>query len=99
MSGVALFRRAATRPDELAVDDGRRRLARAELLDRATRWGRWWSDALGVPTGGGVAVVLPNRVEMIEVVLVFLVSRWIVPFSSMRKLWPSASTVRPRSAR
>ncbi len=70
MSGLALFDLARSRPDEIVLDDevGRRR-GRAELLDRATRWGRWWHGSLGVPPGGGVAVVLPNRVEMVEVVL------------------------------
>ena len=69
MSAVALFELAAARPDEVVLDDGRRRRGRAELLDGVTRWGRWWGDAFGVGPGDGVAVVLPNRVEMVEVVL------------------------------
>ena len=56
----------ATRdPDAPALDDLARRRTRGELVDRATRAGHVLRDA-GVAPGGTVALLLGNRVELVE---------------------------------
>jgi long-chain acyl-CoA synthetase len=62
---VTLLDLAAAAPDAPALDDLDRRRTRAELVDRATRAGRLLR-ALGVAPGGTVALLLGNRVELIE---------------------------------
>nr|WP_249419856.1 AMP-binding protein [Rhabdothermincola salaria] len=70
---------AATAPDRVAVTDLTRSLTRAELVDRATRLGRWWGDE-GVSPGGHVACLLGNRSEAVEAVLAAtLAGMWLTP--------------------
>ncbi|MCU0310474.1 MAG: AMP-binding protein [Acidimicrobiales bacterium] len=66
-------------PDAAALDDGTRRRTRGELLDRATRLGRLL-EFLGVGTGGHVAALWGNRVEVVEAVLAATLSgAWLTP--------------------
>ena len=59
----------AADPDAPAVDDLARRRTRGELLDRARRLGHWLLDEAGVPVGGHVAMLLGNRVELLDVLI------------------------------
>ena len=56
----------AADPDAPAVDDLSRRRTRGELLDRARRLGHWMLSDGGVPVGGHVAMLMGNRVELID---------------------------------
>ncbi|MEO6317605.1 MAG: AMP-binding protein [Acidimicrobiales bacterium] len=56
-------------PDAPAVDDLTRRRTRGELLDRARRLGHWMLDDGGVPRGGHVAMLIGNRVELIDLLV------------------------------
>ena len=62
---MTLLDLAAAAPDAAALDDLTRRRTRGELVDRATRAGRLLRDA-GVAPGGTVALLLGNRVELVE---------------------------------
>lgn len=62
---MTLLDLAAAAPDAPAPDDGERRHTRAQLVDRATRAGRMLRTA-GVAPGGTVALLLGNRVELVE---------------------------------
>jgi long-chain acyl-CoA synthetase len=62
---VTLLDLADAAPDAPALDDLDRRRTRAELVDRATRAGRLLR-ARGVAPGGTVALLLGNRVELVE---------------------------------
>ncbi len=62
---MTLLDLAAAAPDAPALDDLDRRRSRAELVDRATRAGRLFRAA-GVAPGGTVALLLGNRVELVE---------------------------------
>ena len=59
----------AADPDAPAVDDLTRRRTRGELLDRALRLGHWMLDDGGVPVGGHVAMLIGNRVELIDLLV------------------------------
>ena len=60
---------AAADPDAPAVDDLTRRRTRGELLDRARRLGHWMLDDGGVSKGGHVAMLIGNRVELIDLLV------------------------------
>ena len=62
---MTLLDLARAAPDAPAIDDGERRRTRAELVDRATRTG-WLLHAAGVGPGDTVALLLGNRVELVE---------------------------------
>lgn len=62
---MSLLDLAAAAPDAPALDDLERRRTRGELVDRATRAGRLLRSA-GVAPGGTVALLLGNRVELVE---------------------------------
>jgi long-chain acyl-CoA synthetase len=62
---VTLLDLAAAVPDAPALDDSERRRTRAQLVDRAIRAGRLLRTA-GVAPGGTVALLLGNRVELVE---------------------------------
>ena len=61
--------RVAEDPDAPAVDDLARQRTRGELLDRALRLGHWMLDEGGVPVGGHVAMLIGNRVELIDLLI------------------------------
>jgi long-chain acyl-CoA synthetase len=62
---VTLLELAQADPDAPALDDGERRRTRGQLVDRATRAGRLLRTA-GVGPGDTVALLLGNRVELVE---------------------------------
>ncbi len=66
---MSFLDRVADDPDAPAVDDLTRRRTRGELLDRARRLGHWLLDDGGVAPGGHVAVLIGNRVELIELLV------------------------------
>src|SRR4051794_21819411 len=55
-------------PDDIAVDDGTRRLSWQQLDERSTRFGHGL-EALGAQPGAHVAICVGNRVEFVEAVL------------------------------
>ena len=59
----------AADPDAPAVDDLTRTRTRGELLDRARRIGHWLLDEGGVAVGGHVAMLIGNRVELIDLLV------------------------------
>ena len=64
-AGVTLLDLAAAAPDAPALDDLTSRRTRGELVDRAVRAGHLFREA-GVAPGGTVALLLGNRVELVE---------------------------------
>jgi acyl-CoA synthetase (AMP-forming)/AMP-acid ligase II len=56
-------------PHAAAVDDLTRTRSRGELVERALRIGHWLHDEAGVGFGGHVAVLMGNRVEMVDVLM------------------------------
>lgn len=71
---------AARRPDEIALDDLTRTRTWAQLVDRATRLGHLLRDELGLAAGEHVAMVMGNRVELVELVTAALFCGvWITP--------------------
>lgn len=64
--GVAVSREARRRPDALALFSTEYRCTYAELDDRTTRIARWLRDECNVSTGDRLAVLLPNRCEVVE---------------------------------
>ncbi len=59
----------AADPGAPAVDDLTRRRTRGELLDRARRLGHWMLDDGDVAQGGHVAMLIGNRVELIDLLM------------------------------
>ncbi|MGQ0832005.1 MAG: AMP-binding protein [Microthrixaceae bacterium] len=75
---MTLLDLAATDPHAPAVDDMERVRSRGELVDRATRLGRWLLGDGGVPVSGHVSMLMGNRVEMIDLLVAAQVSgTWI----------------------
>ena len=69
-------------PHALALDDGVRRRSFAELADRSTRVARFLRDEAGVRPGEHVALLMENRVEIVEVLLgAILAGVWITPIN------------------
>ena len=66
---MSFLDQVAADPDAPAVDDLTRRRTRGELLDRARRFGHWLLDDGGVPQSGHLAMLLGNRVELIDVLV------------------------------
>jgi acyl-CoA synthetase (AMP-forming)/AMP-acid ligase II len=64
--GEQLAAQARRRPDRWAIHCGDRSLTYGELDERATRLGRWLREQ-GVGAGDRVAVLMTNRVELVEV--------------------------------
>ena len=64
--GVAVSREARRRPDALALFSTEYRCTYSELDDRTTRIARWLRDECNVSTGDRLAVLLPNRCEVVE---------------------------------
>jgi long-chain acyl-CoA synthetase len=72
-----------TNPDGIAVDDLETTRTWVELVDRATRTGHLLRDGLGLLPGDHVAMLVPNRVEFVELVLgAFLSGVWLTPISA-----------------
>ncbi|MBC7174494.1 MAG: AMP-binding protein, partial [Polyangiaceae bacterium] len=68
--------------NQIALDDGVHTRTFAELERRLARLGSLLRDELGVPAGGHVALLTPNRVEGVELVLASLLCGvWITPTS------------------
>jgi long-chain acyl-CoA synthetase len=77
---MSLLDVVAARPDEVALDDLTRTRTWAELLDRATRLGHVLRSHFGLAAGEHVAMVMGNRVELIELVTAAMLSgTWITP--------------------
>lgn len=75
-----LLDRAETRGDEIAVDDIVRTRTWAQLLDRATRAAHLLRDGLGLAPGDHAAMVVGNRVELVELVIAAqLAGVWLTP--------------------
>jgi len=69
------IRRAATQfPRLTAVEDGRRSLSLAAVVDRAERFANWL-DRRGVAPGAPVALLLENRAEFVELDFGLLLAR------------------------
>ncbi len=66
---MSFLDQVAADPHAPAVDDLVRRRTRGELLERARRFGHWMLDDGGVPVGGHLAMLLGNRVELIDVLV------------------------------
>jgi acyl-CoA synthetase (AMP-forming)/AMP-acid ligase II len=64
--GVAVSREARRRPDALALFSTEYRCTYSELDDRTNRLARWLRDECNVSTGDRLAVLLPNRCEVVE---------------------------------
>ena len=69
----------ANDPDGLALDDLTRSRSWAELVDRATRAGHLFRDTYGIAPGGHVAMLMGNRVELVELVIgaLVLAAAWL----------------------
>ncbi len=76
---------ARLHPDAPAlVDDFGVCRTRGELVDRATRIGRFLRNDLGVPTGGHIAILSDNRAEFFEIYLAAVLSGiWLVPVNGL----------------
>lgn len=62
-----LKQRAFLTPERIAVSDGRRTKTFAELYEAAAVWARRLAQA-GVKEGDIVALLMKNRIEMIEII-------------------------------
>jgi len=66
---MSLLDLVAADPDAPALDDLERTRTRGELLDRAVRLGRWMLDDGGLEPTGHAAVLMGNRVELLDLLL------------------------------
>jgi long-chain acyl-CoA synthetase len=66
---VSILDQAAADPEALALDDLTRTRSRAELVERATRLGRWLRTEAGLDAGDHLSVLMGNRVEVVELLL------------------------------
>ncbi len=64
--GVAVSREARRRPDALALFSTEYRCTYSELDDRTTRLARWLRSTHELNDGDRLAVLLPNRCEVVE---------------------------------
>ncbi len=77
-----IFDHAQARPDALAVDDLRRRRSWSELASRVSRLARWLRELRGLGVEDGVALLMHNRIEMLEAVLGgILAGIWVTPIN------------------
>jgi long-chain acyl-CoA synthetase len=77
-----IFEHAATHPDGLALDDLTRQRTWTELADRSARVAHFLRDQAGLGPDEHVAVLMDNRVELIELILGAIVSGiWITPIN------------------
>jgi long-chain acyl-CoA synthetase len=66
---MTLLELAAADPHAPAVDDLTRTRSRGELVDRAHRLAHWMLDDGGVPPGGHIAILMGNRVEVVDLLI------------------------------
>jgi long-chain acyl-CoA synthetase len=66
---MTLLDLAAADPEAPAVDDLTRTRSRGELVDRAVRLGHWMLEDGGVSPGGHAAMLLGNRVELVDLLV------------------------------
>jgi acyl-CoA synthetase (AMP-forming)/AMP-acid ligase II len=66
-AGVAVARQARVQPDALAVFDHQRRRTWRELHERSNRLAQALQSRFGVKPGDRVALLAPNRLEVVEV--------------------------------
>ena len=66
---MTLLELAASDPHAPAVDDLTRTRSRGELLDRALRIAHWLLDDAGLEPAGHVAVLMGNRVELVDLLI------------------------------
>jgi long-chain acyl-CoA synthetase len=79
---TAIFGRAATEPDGVAIRDDRAERTWSELLDRVVRLANGLTDQLGVAPDGHVAALLPNRSELVELAIAGpLAGLWVTPIN------------------
>lgn len=77
-----IFDLAARDPRGLAVDDLTRRRTWAELADRSVRVARFLREEAGLRPDEHVAVLMENRVEIVELILgSILAGVWITPIN------------------
>ncbi|MBW2497055.1 MAG: AMP-binding protein [Deltaproteobacteria bacterium] len=73
---------ARERPKEIAVDDGTRQRSFAELVERSHRFAHFLRAECGLAPGEHVALLMGNRVEVIELLLgAVLAGQWITPIN------------------
>ncbi len=65
--GPAILRNARDTPDALAALEGDRRLTYRELDERTSRLANLLTERFGIARGDRVAMLLPNRIEVLEV--------------------------------
>jgi long-chain acyl-CoA synthetase len=66
---MTLLDLAAADPHAPAVDDLTRTRSRGELVERAVRLGHWMLDDGGLAPGGHFAMLLGNRVELVDLLV------------------------------
>jgi long-chain acyl-CoA synthetase len=77
-----IFEHAAKNPNGLALDDLTRQRTWTELADRSARVAHFLRDQAGLGPDEHVAVLMDNRVELIELILgAILAGIWITPIN------------------
>jgi long-chain acyl-CoA synthetase len=71
---MTILEHAERDPNGLALDDFVRQRSWADLIDRATRIGRFMHDELGLRPGDHAAMLMGNRVEFPELMLASVLS-------------------------
>ena len=75
-----IFERAQRDPNGLALDDGERTRSWAELEERVHRLTRLLRDDLGLAPGDHAALLMGNRLEVIELIVAAIASGiWLTP--------------------
>ena len=75
-----IYEHAANRPNDLALDDLTRPRTWAQLADRSTRIARFLREQVGLGVDDHVAVLMDNRVELVELSLgAILAGVWLTP--------------------
>ncbi|MBW2389099.1 MAG: AMP-binding protein [Deltaproteobacteria bacterium] len=73
---------AAANPDGLAVDDFTRQRSWSQLLDRCIRVARFLREDAGVSPDDHVAILMENRVEVVELILGGIMAGvWVTPIN------------------
>lgn len=82
MTATNHFELATANPDGLAVDDFTRQRSWAQLLDRCIRIARFLREDAGVSPDDHVAILMENRVEVVELMLGGIMAGvWITPIN------------------
>jgi long-chain acyl-CoA synthetase len=77
-----IFERARSDPNGLALDDGERTRSWAELEERVHRLTRLLRDDLGLAPGDHAALLMGNRLEVIELIVAAIASGvWLTPIN------------------